>query len=94
MIWGIETSRGASLKYPFAISEPFTPVEAHKHIEAEWRRPLEVWESFRGPRAQYGAAAQRACMPSHVSIGCVLLTATGLQGVRDATVQSGGGAAE
>ena len=83
VIWGIETSREASLKYPFTISEPFVPVETHKHIDAEWRRPLEVWKSFRGSRAPYGAAAQRAYIPSHVSIGCVLLTATGLQGVRE-----------
>ena len=69
--------------YPFTISEPFVPVETHKHIDAGWRRPLEVWKSFRGSRAPYGAAAQRAYMPSHVSIGCVLLKATGLQGVRE-----------
>ena len=83
VIWGIETNREASLKYPFTISEPFVSVEKHKHIEAEWRRPLVVWKSFRGSRAPYGAAARRAYIPSHVSIGCVLLTATGLQGVRE-----------
>ena len=85
VIWGIRTSRGASLKHPFAAIEPFTPMQPLKHIQAEWCRPLLVWESFRGPRAQYGAAAQRAYMPNHVSIGCALLTATGLKGVREFT---------
>ena len=85
VIWGIRTSRGASLKHPFAVIEPFTPMQPLKHIQAEWCRPLLVWESFRGPRAQYGAAAQRAYMPNHVSIRCALLTATGLKGVREFT---------
>ena len=58
-------------------------METHKHVDAEWRKPREIWKSFRGPRAPYGAAAARAYIPSHVSIGCVLLTATGLQGVRE-----------
>ena len=51
VIWGIETSREVSLKYPFAPSEPFVSLETHKHIDAKWRRPLEVWKSFRGSRA-------------------------------------------
>ena len=58
-------------------------METHKNLDARWRSPLEVWSSFRGPRAPYGAAARLAYIPSHVSIGCVLLTATGLQGVRE-----------
>ena len=83
MIWGVETSRGASLTYPFTASDPFVTLETHKHVDAEWRKPLGIWKSFRGPRAPYGAAAWRAYIPSHVSIGCILLTATGLQGVRE-----------
>ena len=82
VIWGIETSREVSLKYPFAPSEPFVSLETHKNLDAKWRRPLEVWSSFQGPRAPYGAAARLAYIPSHVSIGCILLTATGLQGIR------------
>ena len=82
MIWGIETSRAVSLWYPFAPSEPFISLETHKNLDARWRSPLEVWSSFRGPRAPYGAAARLAYIPSHVSIGCILLTATGLQGIR------------
>ena len=58
-------------------------METQKNLDARWRSPLEVWPSFRGPRAPYGAAARLAYIPSHVSIGCVLLTATGLQGVRE-----------
>ena len=82
MIWGIETSRAVSLSYPFIPSEPFISLETHKNLDARWRSPLEVWSSFRGPRAPYGAAARLAYIPSHVSIGCILLTATGLQGIR------------
>ena len=82
MIWGIETSRAVSLSYPFAPSEPFISLETHKNLDARWRSPLEVWSSFRGPRAPYGAAARLAYIPSHVSVGCILLAATGLQGIR------------
>ena len=52
MVWGIQTSR----------AEPLVSLEAHNHknLDARWRSPIEVWPSFQGLRAPYGAAARLA----------------------------------
>ena len=49
-IWGI----------PLTTREDFTTLENSKHVQPDWRSPLDVWPTFRGYRTPYGTAARLA----------------------------------